>query len=63
VRQIGECRGSLMLSYWGLELCGDLSKVETMVAELRELLGGEKVSTMGEVLEEHGKDKWNFSAG
>ena len=32
-----------------------------MIDELRELLGDGKVSTMAEVLEEHGTDRWNFS--
>lgn len=33
-----------------------------VIDELRELLGEKKVSAMAEVLEEHGRDKWNFSA-
>ena len=33
-----------------------------MIDELRELLGTSKVSTVSEVLEEHGTDRWNFSA-
>jgi len=32
-----------------------------VIDELRELLGDGKVSTMAEVLEEHGTDRWNFS--
>ena len=32
-----------------------------MIDELRELLGADKVSTMADVLEEHGTDRWNFS--
>ncbi|YCM43315.1 FAD-linked oxidase C-terminal domain-containing protein [Verrucomicrobiaceae bacterium 227] len=32
-----------------------------MIDELRSLLGEGKVSTMSEVLEEHGTDRWNFS--
>lgn len=32
-----------------------------MIDELRELLGDGQVSTMAEVLEEHGTDRWNFS--
>lgn len=33
-----------------------------MIAELRETLGDAKVTTMAEVLEEHGADRWNFSS-
>lgn len=33
-----------------------------MIEELRARLGEGKVSTMGEVLAEHGTDRWNFSA-
>jgi len=32
-----------------------------VIDHLRELLGEEKVSAMSEVLEEHGRDRWNFS--
>ena len=32
-----------------------------MISELRERLDPKKVSTMAEVLEEHGTDRWNFS--
>ena len=33
-----------------------------MISELREMLGEAKVSTMSEVLEEHGTDRWSFSS-
>ena len=32
-----------------------------MIDELRELLGAEKVSSLPDVLEEHGTDRWNYS--
>lgn len=32
-----------------------------MIEELRDLLGEGKVSAVAEVLEEHGRDRWNFS--
>ena len=44
-----------------LELTANLGEREGVIDELRVLLGEEKVSTMGEVLEEHGTDRWNFS--
>ncbi|MDA7498314.1 FAD-binding protein [Akkermansiaceae bacterium] len=34
---------------------------ESVISELRACLSAEKVSTVAEVLEEHGTDRWNFS--
>jgi len=44
-----------------LDVSGVLGDEVGVQNELRELLGEGKVSTMAEVLEEHGTDRWNFS--
>ena len=44
-----------------LDVSGVLGDEVGVQNELKELLGEGKVSTMAEVLEEHGTDRWNFS--
>ncbi len=51
-----------MKSRWHrLELSWNLSETGGVIDELRALLSEGQVSTLAEVLEEHGKDRWNFS--